>query len=113
MTQTNIFDFVEAKRLKDEGMAQAASNRKELLKEARTYAIHYALNFSGDRTCTADDVAWMMETMHKKYSDLGNAAGSIFKSNDWAFTGRYKKSTKVSAHARDIKVWKLKEDTPC
>jgi len=36
MTQTNIFDFVEAKRLKDMGMAQAASNRKELLKEEPT-----------------------------------------------------------------------------
>jgi len=109
--QPNIFDFAEAKRLKERGMATAAKSRNELLNVARECAIWYAKEFHG--TCSADDVAKVMNYRGYNYSDLGNAAGSIFKASDWNFTGSYVKSKKVSAHARDIKVWRLKEDPPC
>lgn len=112
MKQTNLIDFIESKRLKEQGMAQAAENRSELLAIARDCAIWYA-RYLGHGTCTADDVAQAMHSRGYNYSDLGNAAGSIFKGADWNFTGTYVKSKKVSAHARDIKVWRLKEDTPC
>tara|TARA_R100000988_G_C4004954_1_gene171841 strand:+ start:1901 stop:2242 length:342 start_codon:yes stop_codon:yes gene_type:complete len=110
--QPNIFDFIEAKHLKEKGMATAANSRNELLKVARDCAIWYAKH-QGFGICTADDVAKVMTDRGYTYSDLGNAAGSIFKANDWNFTGSYVKSKKVSAHARDIKVWRLKEDPPC
>jgi len=110
--QPNIFDFIEAKHLKEKGMATAANSRNELLNVARDCAIWYAKH-QGFGICTADDVAKVMTDRGYTYSDLGNAAGSIFKANDWNFTGSYVKSKKVSAHARDIKVWRLKEDPPC
>jgi len=44
-----------------------------------------------------------------KYGDLGNAAGSIFAGKRWKFTGDRVKSRRPSAHAREIKVWRLEQ----
>ena len=113
MNDTPLFDYVESERRKKIGMGKSASpsHRKALLGIARDIAVNYAIRNYG--FCTADDVARLMQEKGYNYSDLGNAAGSIFKGNDWNFTGQYVKSNKVSAHRRDIKVWELKEEPPC
>jgi hypothetical protein len=113
MKQGNLIDFLESKRRKEQGMTRAANSKPELLAVARECAIWHARFGGGLGTCTADDVARVMEDRGHNYSNLGNAAGSIFKKSDWNFTGEYVKSAKASAHARDIKVWRLKEDPPC
>jgi hypothetical protein len=91
---------------KEAGMEAAARNRSELLVFARQCALDVA-QFRHDRTCTSDMVAAKMALMGASYDDLGNAAGSIFKGNQWRFTGEYTKSQRPTAHARDIKIWKL------
>jgi hypothetical protein len=38
---------------------------------------------------------------------LGNAWGSIFRGKEWECIG-WRKSTRVSNHARAIRIWRLK-----
>lgn len=40
--------------------------------------------------------------------EFGNWSGSIFKDGNFMFTGEYVPARYKGAHARDIKVWKLK-----
>ena len=91
-------------QLKEEGMKKAADGRPFLLEVARDTAWMIAIE-RGE--VTSDDVAEMMEDNGYFWSDLGNARGSVFVGKEWKFTGRYKKSTRPSAHARDIKIWEL------
>jgi hypothetical protein len=99
------FDFEASQAGKQHGMEVAASNRAELLAIAREVA-HY-LGRDG-RTVTADEVQRMLVYGGYKPSDLGNAAGSIFKDGDWLPVGHFC-SLRVSNHAREMKAWKLKE----
>lgn len=111
-----MYDARESKRLKDAGMLKAAKNRKYLLEIARTIARRIALAGGGvsttqpltgkmDLCVTADDVGAEMEA--KGYPDLGPAAGSIFKTKEWVWTGHRIRSNKISNHARELRVWRL------
>ena len=84
--------------LKRTGMKQAAENRAELLERARQIALQFAHK---NGTVTADDVAFRMD------KPLGPAAGSIFKTKDFEFTGERRQSTRPDNHARELKVWRL------
>jgi hypothetical protein len=106
MNQLPLFDGKRSRALKAKGMAKAAAHRNELLDFARGLALSIALR--GDGTANMDEVKIAMLRLRYDPSELGNAAGSVFKGNEWEFTGRYVKSQRVSAHARDIKVWRLK-----
>ncbi len=103
----DLFSLPQGKRKKAEGMTASARARNELLEEARDIARHIG-RYSPEHLCTSDDVAQTFLQRGLKYADLGNAAGSIFKGKEWEFSGRYTKSRRVSAHARDIKIWRLR-----
>tara|TARA_R100000388_G_C7239180_1_gene160040 strand:+ start:1229 stop:1612 length:384 start_codon:yes stop_codon:yes gene_type:complete len=107
----NIFDFYEAKRRKEEGMDRAAQAKKELLQHARDIAVWYAKN-EGNGYCCSDDVAMVMQKLELDYSELGMAAGSIFKSKEWEYSGFNRKTKRVVAHAREIKIWRLVDHNP-
>tara|TARA_R110000824_G_scaffold162525_1_gene338214 strand:- start:344 stop:694 length:351 start_codon:yes stop_codon:yes gene_type:complete len=102
----DLFSLAEGKRRRNKGMDAATEGRESLLQEARDIARACA-RYSDDGCATADDVARVFAQRDLDYSLLGNAAGSIFKGSQWLFTGEYMKSTRASAHARDIKVWRL------
>lgn len=106
MNQLPLFDGKKSRSLKRRGMASAAAHHNELLEIARDVA--EAIARSGDGTVTMDQVAMQLISMDYNPAELGNAAGSVFRGNRWEFTGERVKSTKVSAHAREIKVWKRK-----
>jgi hypothetical protein len=106
MNQLPLFDGRKARAAKARGMARAASHHNELLEIARDVAESIAR--SGDGTATMDEVALQMIRMDYNPAELGNAAGSVFKGNQWEFTGERVKSNKVSSHAREIRVWRLK-----
>jgi hypothetical protein len=106
MNQLPLFDGRKARAAKTKGMARAAAHHNELLEIARDVAESIAR--SGNGTATMDQVAMQLMTMDYNPSDLGNAAGSVFKGNQWEFTGTRVKSNKVSSHAREIRVWRLK-----
>ncbi len=104
----NLLDFMTGNVLKSEGMAAAAADKTEILQIARD-AADWVANHIGDGICTSDDVAMRMQYLGHKYGDLGNAAGSIFAKKKWRFTGDRVKSRRPSAHAREIKVWRLEQ----
>lgn len=101
-----LFDLAESNERKRLGMELACGPRRAILKLARTIAITIALAHP-DNTCTADDV---QEVLHRDYglepSDLGPAAGSIFRSASWRFTGRRIYSAQVNNHGRELRVWR-------
>lgn len=90
---------------KRDGKARAAANHRELLELARKVAIQAALRHP-DRLCTAADVA---EVLKAKHIQLGNWMGSLFNSRSWVDTGQRVRSRVPSAHAREIRVWRLLE----
>ena len=102
------FDGEEGERRRCDGMGVAAVSRKLVLGLARQACVEAALA-RANRTATADDAQkWLID---KGYSSdyLGNAAGSLFKEKDtWEFTGRTLPSRRVSNHAHQNRVWRLK-----
>ena len=104
----DLFDFASGNALKNEGMQAAATHQAELLQIARN-AAEWVANHIRYGTCTSDDVAMRMQYLGYRYSDLGNAAGSIFAGKKWRFTGDRIRSQRPSAHAREIKIWRLEK----
>ena len=87
---------------KSDGMSKAAQAKKQLLEDARQIAKVIAID--GDGTCNADQVAEALRL--RKMPELGPAAGSLFKSSDWEFSGERVLSTQPNNHSREIRVWK-------
>jgi len=100
-----LFDQSEAERRKVIGKALAAYHRTELLMAARGFAAFIARD--GD-TVTSDEVANLMAHNGMNYSDLGNAAGSIFD-HKFVWTGEVVASRRPASHGRLIRVWRLNE----
>ncbi len=102
-SQYDLFDARESEHRKQEGMRLAAMSNAEKLQIARKIAREIATITNG--TCTADQVG---RRLNKLGIDLGPAAGSVFKTSDWVFTGRRVNSHRKTNHARELKVWALK-----
>jgi hypothetical protein len=101
------FDLTDGMKLRDAGMLLASSKRAYILSYARVLAVTIAKN-NPDRCVTADDVYRQLALLGHDGKLLGNAAGSLFRGDRWEFTGKRKKSVRISNHARWIMVWKLK-----
>jgi hypothetical protein len=99
----NLFDANEAERRKRIGKMLAADGRGHLLHAARGFAAAIA-SVRGE--VTSDDVAAIMSENELDYSDLGNAAGSVFDGH-FAWTGRVVPSARPASHGRLIRVWRL------
>jgi hypothetical protein len=101
------FDLEAATSRRDQGLAQASLTRKHLLELARLAAVRVA------RRCgelTYDDVFFELLNEGVDPTPLGNAAGCVFRGNEFKFTGRWEKSRRVSNHARVNRVWRLEEE---
>lgn len=95
-------------RQRDDGIGYAAGkkSRRDLVQ----LAIYAAIDV-GQRQAevTMDDVLQELERRGVDHSNLGPAAGSVFRNRDvWLFTGQWRKSARVSNHARVNRVWTLK-----
>ena len=93
----------QAEQLKESGIAQAAAHRAKILAAARDVARKLAAERG---TTNADDVAIELEKHGVDSTELGNAAGSIFRGKDWKFVG-FMKSVRVSRHRNQIRIWQL------
>jgi hypothetical protein len=94
-----------AEKAKQEGMDCAALLKSDSLALARSACKMAALD-RPDRTATADDAqAYLVKC---GLEPLGNAAGSLFLSSEWEFTGTWRKSERVSNHGHKNRVWRLK-----
>jgi len=103
-------DKDESERLKANGKGLAASKRKEQLKTARVIAKEIAAR---QGTVTSDDVA--VELDNRALERLGPAAGSLFTTSDFMWTGQRVRSKQPLNHGREIRVWKLnqRKETGC
>ena len=100
------FDINEATVRKEEGLVTASLTRKDLLDVAKIIAARLAWK---NGTVTYDDVFKEMRAQGYHPECMGNAAGSVFRGDQFVFTGEWRKSTRVTNHARVIRVWKMKE----
>jgi hypothetical protein len=87
------------------GMALAARSRAEVLRLARGIALTIERHAG---TVTADEVQAGLIAAGFNPSDLGNAAGSLFRGKEWEFTGQWRASSRVSNHGHKNRVWRLK-----
>ena len=105
-TAKTTFSREASNAARDKGCYVAATHRHEILTVAKLTAIDIALADPA-RECDSDRVyAQMIKDGHDT-SQLGPAAGSIFKGGKWEFTGRWKNSERVSNHSAALRVWRL------
>ena len=103
---THLFDARQGEQLKFSGMETAAISHKSVLKLARNIAKDIA-GGRVNREVSSDDVGKILSVKYE-IASLGPAAGSLFRGKDWEWTGRFKKSERVSNHSRRIMIWRLK-----
>jgi hypothetical protein len=93
----------QSEAAKEAGITQAAAHRSKILATARAIAKAQAVT---NGTTNADEVVTELELRRIDSTELGNAAGAIFRGAGWSFVG-YKKSVRVSRHANKIGIWKF------
>lgn len=98
-----LFDAAVSLQEKQRGMSLAIQSKSELLEYARAVAVKLSQRYG---EVTADDVN--EELAAEGITFLGCAAGSLFRSKEFYFTGRWRKSTRVSNHARMNRIWALR-----
>ena len=101
MSQSDLFNAAEARKQRDEGMQRAAVNRADALARARRMALDLGRTYGA---ITADDVHAALEQQDR--DALGNAAGSVFKSDAWEWRGEWRPSERVTNHGRYVRVWR-------
>ncbi len=107
MQDDDTFDREESEAGKTNGMALAAANASEQLDIARQIA--YELAFKGNGFVCMDDVGKLLK---EKGISVGPWCGSVFKEKgEWEFTGQRVNSHRITNHARELKVWRLKSYT--
>jgi hypothetical protein len=99
-----------ALELRDEGIATAVASRSELVALLRAELQQIAARRQS-KLATADDVHEVLVALKMRHSDLGNAAGALFRDGNWLFTGEWKQSMRSPNHARAIRVWQLKQQS--
>jgi hypothetical protein len=105
---TETFSLFAGVAARDLGMAEATESRNHLVQKIREF-LRTVARSRDNRCVTADDAYKFLEIRDGNLRELGNAAGSIFRSADWEFTGCWTPSTRVSNHARMLRVWRLKD----
>jgi len=105
-----LFDAAGGEKAKAEGME--AGEHGNMLRHIRLSEVRgIAYSLAKERgSITSDVVALhvLSKTGRDIAVDLGPAMGSLFKGNEWIFTGERVKSTRVKNHSRELKVWRLR-----
>ena len=104
------FDEAKAAERKRLGMRAAAIARARLLVLARLGCERAALE-RPERTATADDAYAYLIDLGLDPAPLKNAAGSLFKTNDWKAVG-WTESTRATNNGRAIRVWQYSPKPP-
>ncbi len=102
-----VLDLRAGERERDRGVLSASQRRSGTLSLARRLAAETARS-RDDRTCTADDVQIALIAAGHEPSELGNAAGAIFRGAEWEQTGEWRPSARVSNHAHRNPVWRMR-----
>lgn len=102
------FNLALGEALKTMGMKHAATSKKDTL-ELGKLLCRQAAKTRSNKTATADDASRGFVALGLPANCLGAASGSLFRSNNWSFTGQWTKSKRVTNHASDLRIWKLQE----
>lgn len=105
--QATIFDAIAAREAAEAGIELAATNNRPLLEIARRLAAELGRR---QRFVTADDVQRILIDRGYQESQLGNAAGSVFRGRQWKWHGQTVKSERVASHGRLLRVWEYTGD---
>jgi hypothetical protein len=105
MRQPTLFDEAESDRQREIGIARASATRAELLDAAQRSARQICQE-RGE--AYIDDVYRRLELLGYNTENLGPSAGGVFKRDEFIFTGRWVKSTRVSNHSRWVRIWRLR-----
>ena len=101
VTDPPVMDLTEAQKLMQKGLDAATAARPELVALMKAVARDIGRK---QVLVTADDV-WLELAIHGVIPEmLGNAAGAMFRSDDWECVGN-RKSERVTNHGRRILVW--------
>ncbi len=100
------FDTAASIAMREHGMAMATAPRLTVLEVARRAARAAAKSRSYERWATIDDAYLGIIAAGHDPAELGPAAGSVFRGSEWTATGRWLPSTRVSNHARMVRVWR-------
>ena len=101
--KTHAYQAEKEELAKEAGIRDAASARTELVAHARKLAKAFAIQCVASREITIDDVQILVGD-----ADLGPAAGSVFRTPEWEFSGKWTESVREGNHRRMIRVWRLK-----
>jgi hypothetical protein len=101
----DLFDAAASQEAKIAGMAQAADNKKSLLKYARKLAVEIAKEKG---YVYSDLVIERMVANGTSERALGNAGGSVFTNGLFVWTGERHVSTRKIGHGNEQKIWVLK-----
>lgn len=100
-----LFDAQESAELKEAALAKLDS--ADVLTLARQIA-HELARDSDTLTTNADIVGMEMKERYD-IDSIGPAAGALFRGSEWEFTGQRVLSSRKANHAREIKVWRLRQ----
>jgi hypothetical protein len=103
----SLFNLALSEELKEKGMAQAASRKKELLKCTQEMMVFLAGQRS-DGIVHADDARQYVTDLTGDPFALGNAMGSVFRGGAWEQVGR-RKSAFPDNHAHESGLWRLRQ----
>jgi len=101
---SDLFDGMEGFRRKRDGKEAVSLHNRAWLDWMRGEAWAIARERG---TVTSDDLQRICDA-HNRYPAHPNAMGAVFHSEEWTQTG-WTTSRRPSAHARTIRVWKIKE----
>ena len=100
-----LFDLAVGRCAKQQGMDLAALHRADVLAIAKLFAIELGMLYG---EVHMDMVMRRLVAKGIHPSELGNAAGSIFRGQHWEFTGKWYRSRRVTNHARCFRIWRFK-----
>lgn len=96
------FDLAQGELARERGIEMAAAHEASL-GLARDMARQIARELG---EVTADDVQLALNKIG--FELLGKSAGSLFRTKEWIFTGKWRKSERVSNHGHENRVWRLR-----
>lgn len=92
----------KSEALKQTGIVQAIGSHVKVFKIAQLESLKLGRE---NRIVHVEMVQDALEKLGYKSTDLGNAAGGIFRSKNWKDTGRTQKSNRATSRRRKITLW--------
>jgi preprotein translocase subunit YajC len=102
ISQPSVLEQVTGARAKYAGQSAAISKNSEVYRIAKDIAVELGRNW---KQVNIDMVQGVLVGRGYKAADLGNAAGAIFRGENWKNAGTTYLSRRESNHARKITVW--------